>query len=331
MSECGAPRCRIAKATPGSKTSGASISCEGICNKSFHPSCAGLSEAECNVLLRCRNLFFMCDSCKSQSIILEKSSLITTKVLEAFKSDICNSVTEKISQVDAMMKSFEKNILDNLQSKKTSTVSKSLARDFNSAEGEHQIKENVPQNISVNCHQSNPNTTESLNTASKTPLTGSIDAPNTPDNRLVDAPFSVTNSLNVTRVTSKPAASARLQPRANKPVVGKKVTGSQVFTAAERRQWIHISRVCPGTTPEIIQNYLKEDLKIEDSECISLVSNKDVCSFKVGVKESILPSLLNPELWPAGVAIKEFLPWRSSSRRTGNFLAATNQGQLAQA
>lgn len=318
MSECGAPRCRAAKATPGSKPVGPLIACEGICKKSFHPGCAGYTDTEANFILSRRNLFYLCDVCKPLCLVQSKSSLITSDVLSTLKAEICASVDEKFSAIDQMLKSFKNDVLDNLQSGPNSIaevavdhslvpkmvknpVSKSLAADFNSA---------APVN----------NGSHSQHTPAHQGLgSSSIGGPRR------EYP-SVNGNTAGAQASNSYSSSVKTKPKTNnnKPVVGIKQT-AQAFTAAERRQWIHISRVSPGTTTDIIQNYLKNELKIEDTECICLVSNSDVCSFKVGVKESVLKGLLNPELWPAGIAVKEFLPWRSSTRRTGIFLATSNQ------
>lgn len=55
-----------------------------------------------------------------------------------------------------------------------------------------------------------------------------------------------------------------------------------------------------------ITAYVKSTLKIEDVQCYELNNNGDTRSFKVGVRESFIPQLLNPDVWPTGIAVKEF-------------------------
>lgn len=85
------------------------------------------------------------------------------------------------------------------------------------------------------------------------------------------------------------------------------------FSAAERRQWIYIGRCNPSTTEKDITDYMADNLEITDVKCFVLDKNEDVSSFKIGVKESVVKGLLDPNLWPKGTAVKEFLPRRQPS------------------
>lgn len=113
-------------------------------------------------------------------------------------------------------------------------------------------------------------------------------------------------------------ASARQTSRPRNPLIigtGRSEAGANLsnvsgFKAAPRRQWLYIGRVSPGTAADDIINYVNTTLNIEDVKCDLLSSTEDICSFKLGVKEDVLKTLLDPGMWPAGVAIKEFIPRR---------------------
>ena len=51
------------------------VGCEGSCNKWFHHSCINLSDSEFKLLEKSKNLFHLCDSCKTSCEIVEKSHL----------------------------------------------------------------------------------------------------------------------------------------------------------------------------------------------------------------------------------------------------------------
>lgn len=78
---------------------------------------------------------------------------------------------------------------------------------------------------------------------------------------------------------------------------------------------MYIGRVSPGTSTEDILAYVHSSLGIDDAKCELLTNSDDISSFKLGVREDVLKSLLDPEKWPANVAIKEFIPRRRINNR----------------
>ena len=104
---------------------------------------------------------------------------------------------------------------------------------------------------------------------------------------------------------------SRLDRYNKRPIIIGTSTNDNAFTASERRQWLYIGRCNPNTTEVQISDYIKNHLCIPVVQCILLDKNDDVSSFKVGVKESLLRGLLDPNLWPAGTAVKQFLPRRN--------------------
>ncbi|KAL1493545.1 hypothetical protein ABEB36_009249 [Hypothenemus hampei] len=122
------------------------------------------------------------------------------------------------------------------------------------------------------------------------------------------------------------------QPRGNSrrfrpPIIGEAAEGNMcsgavVFNAAKRKKWLHVFRVCPGTSCDTISTYIKSKFKIQDVSCSQLSDKPDVCSFKVCVNDSDLPALLDSTQWPKGIAVREFLPSRNkpgTAASSGNF------------
>lgn len=64
MADCG--RCKV------NKREGL-IGCEGSCKKWWHYSCANLSESDWKLLDKCKNVFYLCDSCKRNCEVMSKS------------------------------------------------------------------------------------------------------------------------------------------------------------------------------------------------------------------------------------------------------------------
>lgn len=124
------------------------------------------------------------------------------------------------------------------------------------------------------------------------------------------------------RGASVPSSSGR-QPRRNPVQIGS--AGDGTLRAVERRQWVHVGRLCPGTSLEMLESYVKDTIGVEDVVCERLSDNADMCTFKVGVRESKLGSLLVGSVWPNGVAVREFFQRRGTRRVTGH-LASNGSG-----
>lgn len=79
-----------------------------------------------------------------------------------------------------------------------------------------------------------------------------------------------------------------------------------------RRQWLYLGRAAPDTTVDQVLHWVNNELNIADAKCEILASNDDIRSFKLGVKEDVLKSLLDPGKWPSNIAVKEFIPRKGS-------------------
>ncbi|KAL1493687.1 hypothetical protein ABEB36_009382 [Hypothenemus hampei] len=81
------------------------------------------------------------------------------------------------------------------------------------------------------------------------------------------------------------------------PVVGLSTgddaeSDAPVFVSTPRKKWLHISR---------------------DVKCFVLTDKEDVCSFKVCLNDTDLTVFLDPNLWPKGVAVREFITSRKKA------------------
>lgn len=80
------------------------------------------------------------------------------------------------------------------------------------------------------------------------------------------------------------------------------------------KKYIYASKFANTTSVEALRSFLCSQLNIAETEvdCRLLVpANQDVTqlnfvSFKIGVNLEIFPKLLQPEIWPVGVPVREF-------------------------
>ncbi|KAL1488082.1 hypothetical protein ABEB36_015450 [Hypothenemus hampei] len=130
-------------------------------------------------------------------------------------------------------------------------------------------------------------------------------------------------------VTSRKNVKLRNNVFKRPTIVGEKAHSSNdkaFFNAADQYKWLHLSKIEAGTTAERIINYISSVHNISDVKCFVLTNNDDVCTFKVGIRESSFDALLDPGSWSKGVLVRRFIalkkPSHSSERkRSGeNFL-----------
>lgn len=100
------------------------------------------------------------------------------------------------------------------------------------------------------------------------------------------------------------------------------------LTGSERRRWIYIGRVKAKTSEEDVINYIKDTWSLTDVSCAQLKSNEEFCSFKVGVKESVVKAMMDANKWPKYVAVREFIQF---PRRTGDKKNYSNENFQQQA
>lgn len=78
------------------------------------------------------------------------------------------------------------------------------------------------------------------------------------------------------------------------------------ISGTARRRWFHLNNLAPGTAVETVAEHVRNVVGISDVACESLTSNTKYCSFKICVPECDTPRLLNGEVWPREVTIRDF-------------------------
>lgn len=107
--------------------------------------------------------------------------------------------------------------------------------------------------------------------------------------------------------------------RKNKNIIfGSKTT--DVDFAVEKKKWLFVTKYKNSYTKENLDEYLREEFP-ENGFTVEQISNNGTYnSFKVGFDESLFESALNPDIWPSGIQISEYLfrnrqQWKPHYRR----------------
>lgn len=324
-----------------SDTSGQAVVICDRCTSALCQECASLTTTEMrSVVLRKRTIIFLCMQCRAsydefaatasksldvalsaqcaaeikaaeiKDVVAKVVSELLPDALEKIISDRITSTDSKIDDVRSVVESLRDSNID-------------LVRLFDRGIQQSKLPDPTAANVNRPRHKTSSGqlslgvgaSSRGMETSgvsgvrSKTPVTPLAPVDSRPFPVSVEKP--APNSISRSEGKKKRSAS----------VIGTRsdyTADHSTFSSVERRQWLYIGRASPETTEDDITNYVKRTLQVEDARCHLLLANEDMTSFKLGVRESVLQRLLNPALWPQGIAVREFLP-RSRNRTSGNF------------
>jgi hypothetical protein len=111
-----------------------------------------------------------------------------------------------------------------------------------------------------------------------------------------------------------PIKRKRIEIQANTPalVMGVGAANDEIKTV-QPLKWLYVSNLDPQTTEEAVVKLISSGLQSAPTEfsCVKLLPKSVLAptfvSFKVGMKEELFPRCLAPELWPSGIAFREFV------------------------
>jgi hypothetical protein len=113
----------------------------------------------------------------------------------------------------------------------------------------------------------------------------------------------------------------------NKPstpalIMGAGAANDEIKTV-EPKKWLYVSNLDPQTTEEAVVKLISSGLQSDptDFSCVKLLPKNVLAptfiSFKIGMRDELFQKSLAPELWPSGIAFREFVDRpRSFPRRT---------------
>lgn len=117
-------------------------------------------------------------------------------------------------------------------------------------------------------------------------------------------------------ITSFSPTTAQSSHQLNSPVIiGTCNDAADLIKSAPERKFVYASKFANSTTIETLRSFLSGKLNVNEDviDCRMLVSaNQDITkynfiSFKIGVDSDMFQRLLQPDLWPSGVLVREFI------------------------
>jgi hypothetical protein len=105
-------------------------------------------------------------------------------------------------------------------------------------------------------------------------------------------------------------------------IMGAGAANDEIKTV-EPKKWLYVSNLDPQTTEEAVVKLISSGLQSAPTEfsCVKLLPKNVLAptfiSFKIGMRDELFQKSLAPELWPSGIAFREFVDRpRSFPRRT---------------
>lgn len=282
------------------------VICDGICRQSFHAECANFSK---NALLCYRempNLQWFCDGC-----IMQIRSSNVTSPFNNFNS----AVVFPTSSPSYVQRSFinakrNRNSYPNVKPKENPVLLATGSPKFE--HGNRKVNSSM-------CNSSSVNEMQPKNCLVKSPGTnGSIQTTSVINKADADHPKPQQNSFAEVLTKSSTAEStpievkdSTIQPQ-NDLMKPQRIASprSETFKVA------YVSNFHPSVTEEEVVEYLLQNniiASVEDVLCKKLVSpnvnidSVSFVSFKITCNFEIFRSVVNSELWPEKVVVREFV------------------------
>lgn len=100
----------------------------------------------------------------------------------------------------------------------------------------------------------------------------------------------------------------RKSKRSMKGIIGTSQNVNLTISSAPKWGYLHVSNLDPSLGEDVLMKHLEAN-GIENSKCIKLKSNRpnEYSSFKITVPDSHFIAAKNPDLWPRGVRVNNFL------------------------
>lgn len=99
--------------------------------------------------------------------------------------------------------------------------------------------------------------------------------------------------------------------RQTKTIIGKRLVTNNIshpaFSASVPKRCLFLSKVAPGTTCDSVTEYVKGVTGITSLDCQALTNNSEYCSFKLSVLHNDYSKLINEDVWPEGVLLRDFI------------------------
>lgn len=102
-----------------------------------------------------------------------------------------------------------------------------------------------------------------------------------------------------------------------KPIVGTHIENNgTTLVGVPKMAVLHVSRLAPETTSEIMKNYLKSHFPEVSVETVNSKYPERYASFKISIYDRNFKSAMNPELWPRDCCVERFFFRRKTAELT---------------
>lgn len=85
----------------------------------------------------------------------------------------------------------------------------------------------------------------------------------------------------------------------------------------QRKAWLYVGKVNTNFTKGNEIKFLKENLVGKESIVEEIINNNNNYSkaFKIGIDNSLLDTVSNPDFWPKGVTVRRYRFFRAGGKR----------------
>lgn len=88
---------------------------------------------------------------------------------------------------------------------------------------------------------------------------------------------------------------------------------SDGLQAAPKKAWLFIGKLLTNTTEDQLLNYVKKKIPNEEFSCTKITTSSTSSCFKLGAGYHLRQQLENPEFWPRGVIVRQYIFRRRAS------------------
>lgn len=309
------------------------IQCSGMCRNTFHLTCIKMGKRDFNLLTsNQKHVKWFCQDCIE--VLFDKDGFFrpstTRKTPRSPTNRTCSPSKEFVDskifkEVLTRMDSLTQE-LQTLKMDVTSIKNKKVTLNTKTLHNIHYI-----QQTQSSIKTRSKSMSECLSNKNEDDITFSIDRlkPAEHNNKQTPTSFAIIASpsthatpptvmidKNQTNKVQAPSPKVEKPPsRRNYGIAGIANTNNP-FQAAPRKSWLHIWNANISTSKDDITKFVKNIITSEDIICDKLISKGAYASFKVGVEETQLLTLLNPEIWPEGIYVKRFFHQRRKVNQT---------------
>lgn len=128
---------------------------------------------------------------------------------------------------------------------------------------------------------------------------------------------SSSSSVPTTNIESNECRYNARNSSTNLNIEGNKLNNTGALQSIQRKAWLYVGKVNTNFTKGNEIKFLKENLVGEESIVEEIINNNNNYSkaFKIGIDNSLLDIVSNPDFWPNGVTVRRYRFFRAGGKR----------------